>query len=88
MKRNMAVGSRGTEPPAMPVPVSRWSRTATGFTGISVLAVVVMAVIPFVIGGPAEQPLITPLTFVAMASLWNLLAGFSGLTSLDRKSVV
>ena len=40
---------------------------------------------PFVIGGPAEQPLITLLTFVAMASLWNLLAGFSGLTSFGQQ---
>ena len=84
MKRNTATGSRGTEPSATPVPVSRWSRTATGFTGVSVLAVAVMAAIPFIIGGPAEQPLITLLTFVAMASLWNLLAGFSGLTSFGQ----
>ena len=55
MKRNTAVGSRGAEPSVTPVPVSRWSRTASGFTGICVLAVAVMAVIPFVIGGPAEQ---------------------------------
>ena len=88
MKRNTAVGSRGAEPPVTPVPVSRWSRTATGFTGVSVLAVVVMAVIPFVLGGPAEQPLITLLTFVAMASLWNLLAGFSGLTSFGQQAYI
>ena len=43
---------------------------------------------PFVIGGPAEQPLITLLTFVAMASLWNLLAGFSGLTSFGQQAYI
>jgi len=71
----------GTE---QPVAVSRWSRTATGFTGVAVLAVVVLAAVPYFAGGPAEQPLITLLTFVAMASLWNLLAGFSGLTSFGQ----
>lgn len=32
MKRNTTVGSRGADPSATLVPVSRWSRTATGFT--------------------------------------------------------
>jgi len=88
MKRNAAVGSLGSQAPVMTVPVSRWSRAATGFTGFCVLAVAFMAVIPFVIGGPAEQPLITLLTFVAMASLWNLLAGFSGLTSFGQQAYI
>ena len=64
--------------------VSRWSRTATGFTGVSVLAIVVLAAVPYVLGEPAEAPLVTLLTFVAMASQWNLLAGFSGLTSFGQ----
>jgi branched-chain amino acid transport system permease protein len=88
MRRNTAIGSRDAEPSVIPVSVSRWSRTATGFTGVCVLAVAVLAVIPFVIGGPAEQPLITLLTFVAMASLWNLLAGFSGLTSFGQQAYI
>ena len=68
------------------VTVSRWSRTASGFTGVAVVAVVVLAAVPYFAGGPAEQPLITLLTFVAMASLWNLLAGFSGLTSFGQQA--
>jgi branched-chain amino acid transport system permease protein len=70
------------------VTVSRWSRTATGFTAIATLVVVFLAVIPYIIGGPAEQPLITLLTFIAMASLWNLLAGFSGLTSFGQQAYI
>jgi branched-chain amino acid transport system permease protein len=66
------------------VTVSRWSRTATAFTALAALAVLFLAAIPYIIGAPAEQPLITLLTFVAMASLWNLLAGFSGLTSFGQ----
>src|SRR5690349_13317994 len=45
-------------------------------------------VVPYVAGGPAEQPLITLLTFVAMASMWNLLAGFSGLTSFGQNAYI
>jgi branched-chain amino acid transport system permease protein len=66
------------------VRVTRWSRTATGFTAVSTAAVLFLAAVPYVLGGPAEQPLITLLTFIAMASLWNLLAGFSGLTSFGQ----
>jgi branched-chain amino acid transport system permease protein len=88
MKRGTAVGARDAEPSVTAVTVSRWSITASAFTGFCLVAVVVLAVIPFVIGGPAEQPLITLLTFVAMASLWNLLAGFSGLTSFGQQAYI
>jgi len=70
------------------VTVSRWSRTASGFTGMAVIAVLVLAAVPYFAGGPAEQPLITLLTFVAMATQWNLLAGFSGLTSFGQNAYI
>jgi ABC-type branched-subunit amino acid transport system permease subunit len=88
MTRDTAIGSRGAEPSVTPVSVSRWSRTASAFTGACAVAVLILAVIPYVIGGPAEQPLITLLTFIAMASLWNLLAGFSGLTSFGQQAYI
>jgi hypothetical protein len=74
--------------PEQPVTVSRWSRTATGFTGVAVLTVVILAAVPYFAGGPAEQPLITLLTLVAMATMWNLLAGFSGLTSFGQQAYI
>jgi branched-chain amino acid transport system permease protein len=67
-----------------PVQVSRWSRTASVFVAVAFVVVLILVAVPFAWGGPAEQPLITLLTFVAMASLWNLLAGFSGLTSFGQ----
>jgi branched-chain amino acid transport system permease protein len=70
------------------VAISRWSRTASVSTGACVLAVAFLAVLPYFIGGPAEQPLMTLLTFIAMASLWNLLAGFSGLTSFGQQAYI
>jgi branched-chain amino acid transport system permease protein len=78
-----ATPAAGLEPA---VTVSRWSRTATGFTGVAAAAIAVLAVVPYVLGEPAEAPLITLLTLVAMASLWNLLAGFSGLTSFGQQA--
>jgi branched-chain amino acid transport system permease protein len=66
------------------VSVSRWNHAATGTVATSAVGVVILAIVPYVAGGPAEQPLITLFTFIAMASLWNLLAGFSGLTSFGQ----
>jgi branched-chain amino acid transport system permease protein len=88
MTRETPIGSRDAEPSVTPVTVSRWSRTASAFTGLCLVAIVVLAVVPYVIGGPAEQPLITLLTFIAMASQWNLLAGFSGLTSFGQNAFI
>ena len=87
MRRGAAI-SRGAVPSLAPFTVSRWSMTASLCTATCVLAVAVLVVIPYVIGGPAEQPLITLLTFLAMASLWNLLAGFSGLTSFGQQAYI
>jgi branched-chain amino acid transport system permease protein len=87
MRRGVAI-SHPAVPSLAPVTVTRWSLTASVFTGVCVVAVAVAVVIPYVIGGPAEQPLITLLTFMAMASLWNLLAGFSGLTSFGQQAYI
>jgi branched-chain amino acid transport system permease protein len=87
MKRGAAI-SRDAAPSLAPVTVSRWSLTASVFTGMCTAVVAVLVVIPFVIGGAAEQPLMTMLTFVALASLWNLLAGFSGLTSFGQQAYI
>jgi branched-chain amino acid transport system permease protein len=87
MRRGVAT-SRDAVPSLGQVTVTRWSLTASVFTGVCAVAVAVAVVIPYVIGGPAEQPLITLLTFMAMASLWNLLAGFSGLTSFGQQAYI
>ena len=87
MKHTAApVTGTGESDAGQPVTVSRWSRTASGSTGVALVAVLVLAALPYFAGGPAEQPLITLLTFVAMASQWNLLAGFSGLTSFGQNA--
>jgi branched-chain amino acid transport system permease protein len=87
MKRGTAM-SRDAATSPTPIIVTRWSMSASLFTGACAVAVAVAVVIPYVIGGPAEQPLITLLTFIAMASVWNLLAGFSGLTSFGQQAYI
>ncbi len=66
------------------VRVGRWSLTASGTAGSAVVALAILAAVPYFAGGPAEQPLIVAFTFIAMATMWNLLAGFSGLTSFGQ----
>jgi branched-chain amino acid transport system permease protein len=88
MSRARGVRGPGEELAGAPVAVSRWSRAASSAVAVSVVAVVILAAVPYFAGGPAEQPLITLLTFIAMASLWNLLAGFSGLTSFGQHAYI
>jgi branched-chain amino acid transport system permease protein len=75
-------------PDAGQVRVGRWSLAASATTGSAVVALAVLAAVPYFVGGPAEQPLIVAFTFIAMASLWNLLAGFSGLTSFGQHAYI
>ena len=60
-----------------PVRVRRWSLAASATAGSAAVVLAVLAAVPYFIGGPAEQPLIIAFTFIAMATLWNLLAGFT-----------
>ncbi|MBO3746237.1 branched-chain amino acid ABC transporter permease [Streptosporangiaceae bacterium NEAU-GS5] len=50
------------------------------------LITVVLAGVPFYAGPAWERPLIDLLTLAAMASLWNLLAGFAGLASFGQQA--
>ena len=64
--------------------VTQWNHAATATTGASAIGVVILAFVPYFAGGPVEQPLIVLCTFITMAAMWNLLAGFSGLTSFGQ----
>jgi branched-chain amino acid transport system permease protein len=76
-------------PPNPPqVRVGRWSVAASVTTGSTVVGLGILTAVPYFAGGPAEQPLIVAFTFIAMASLWNLLAGFSGLTSFGQHAYI
>jgi branched-chain amino acid transport system permease protein len=65
--------------------VGRWSRTASVSTGTGAVLALALAVVPYV-AARAEQALVDLFCFVALASLWNLLAGFAGLTSFGQQA--
>jgi branched-chain amino acid transport system permease protein len=65
--------------------VSRWSRTATVAAACGAVLAVALAAVPYV-AARAETALIDLFLFVALASLWNLLAGFAGLTSFGQQA--
>ncbi|MEO3857784.1 branched-chain amino acid ABC transporter permease [Acrocarpospora sp. B8E8] len=48
--------------------------------------VILLAAVPYTLGPAVEQPLVTLFSLVAMASWWNLLAGFTGLTSFGQQA--
>ncbi|MEN3306932.1 MAG: branched-chain amino acid transport system permease protein [Micromonosporaceae bacterium] len=65
--------------------VVRWSRTASVSTVASGVLVLALAAVPY-LAARAEQSLVDLFCFVALASLWNLLAGFAGLTSFGQQA--
>jgi branched-chain amino acid transport system permease protein len=71
---------------ARAVSVTRWSRTASVSSVAGAVTLVALAGVPYYAGTVAEQPLVTLFSFVALASLWNLMAGFAGLTSFGQQA--
>jgi branched-chain amino acid transport system permease protein len=65
--------------------ITRWSRTASVAAGSGLTLAVALAVVPYV-AARAETALIDLFLFVALANLWNLLAGFAGLTSFGQQA--
>ena len=65
--------------------ITRWSRPASVASGSGLLLTIVLAAVPYV-AARAETALIDLFLFVALASLWNLLAGFAGLTSFGQQA--
>jgi len=65
--------------------VSRWSRTATVAATCGAVLAVALAAVPYV-AARAETALVDLFLFVALANLWNLLAGFAGLTSFGQQA--
>jgi branched-chain amino acid transport system permease protein len=65
--------------------ITRWSRPASVASGSGLVLTIALAAVPYV-AARAETALIDLFLFVALASLWNLLAGFAGLTSFGQQA--
>ena len=72
--------------PAAAVAVTRWSRAATATAATSVLALAVLAALPYLAGTGITQALVTLFLLVSMAALWNLLAGYAGMISFGQQA--
>jgi branched-chain amino acid transport system permease protein len=77
--------------PAAPSPqhrISRTSRDATTGTSLAVVVVVLLAIYPFVGSAGTQRTLIEILTFLSLAQMWNLLAGYAGLITIGQQAFV
>lgn len=62
--------------------------STAGLTGFGIL-IVVLATLPFWDGdGSLQTPLVVVLYYLALAQMWNLLAGFAGLISVGQQMFV
>jgi len=81
-----AAGSQVRPGVATAVSVSQWSRSATVTVAASGVAAAVLITLPYVVGTQVTQPLVTLFLLVAMAALWNLLAGYAGMISFGQQA--
>ena len=71
-----------------PVRIERSSRPSRIFTTVGLLLFVVLVTAPFYTGRSTLYLLVEIFSYLALASLWNLLAGYSGLVSIGQQAFV
>jgi branched-chain amino acid transport system permease protein len=70
------------------VRIERSSRTSRIFAVVGFLLFVLLVTAPFHSGRSALHLLVEIFSYLALASLWNLLAGYSGLVSIGQQAFV
>ena len=70
--------------------IERSTRTSRLFAGFGLALLLLLITAPFYAGRSNLYLMVEIFCYLALASLWNLLAGYTGLVSIgqDRKSVV
>ncbi len=72
----------------MPVRVERTTRASRSFAWFGAAALVALAALPWW-GGPGDLRLVAEMAYyLALAQLWNLLAGYAGLVSVGQQAFV
>jgi len=66
--------------------VRRSARSARAGSMVMAAAVLVLAVLPFVVFSSVTDSLVNLFVLIALASMWNLLAGFAGLVSVGQQA--
>jgi branched-chain amino acid transport system permease protein len=73
---------------ARPVEVERATRASRISVGVFAVLLVALATLPFW-GGPGDMRLVAEMSYyLALAQLWNLLAGYAGLVSVGQQAFV
>ena len=68
--------------------ITRSSPDATAGTWVALVVVALLAVLPFVGGDSTQRTLVGILTYLSLAQMWNLLAGFAGLITIGQQAFV
>lgn len=68
------------------VAVRRSARSTRLTTSVLVATAVVLAVLPFAVFASVTDSLVNLFVLIALASMWNLLAGFGGLVSVGQQA--
>jgi ABC-type branched-subunit amino acid transport system permease subunit len=76
-------------PPVRPAVQVTRSRRRTGWTGlVAIVAVAVLAYLPYIVYSGTTDLLVNVFILMAMASMWNLLAGYAGLVSVGQQAFI
>ena len=68
--------------------VTRSRRSATWAVGLGVIAVAVLASLPFVVHTNITGVLVNIFILLGLATMWNLLAGYAGLISVGQQAYI
>ncbi|MEM8621352.1 MAG: branched-chain amino acid ABC transporter permease [Actinomycetota bacterium] len=79
-----------TAPAATTAPhrISRWSAPSTVGTSAFTLVFIVLALLPWWGSASTQFTLVEVLYYLALAQMWNLLAGYAGLVSVGQQAFV
>src|SRR5918999_2393358 len=72
----------------VPFHVERWSGSSLAAAAAGIAAVIVLASAPAWAGGGTMKLLVEFFTILALAQMWNLLAGYAGLVSIGQQAYV
>lgn len=70
------------------VKVARTTRTAWAAGAVAVPLLLLLAMLPYLVGRGLQQSLATLFSLIVMGTMWNLLAGYSGMVSIGHQAFI
>ena len=84
----MSLATETTARPAGNFRVARSRRNVVWTGGVALIAVVVLALFPYIVYSGTTAVLVQAFIVLTLASMWNLLAGYAGLVSVGQQVFV